>query len=85
MMISEMASQPWETTFIHVPGMEALRADTAVWTQKATVMFCPMSMLSTATVAEEELSGYMLVKESGHCGERGALLTTEVADAASCS
>lgn len=83
--IQKWASQPWETNFIHVPGMEALRADESVWTQKATVMFCPMSMSPESTEAEEELSGYMLVKEGGYCGERGMLLSTEVNDAAGCS
>jgi hypothetical protein len=84
-VMQKWASQPWETNFIHVPGMEALRADSSVWVQKAVVMFCPMSMSPSATVQEEELSGYMLVKEGGYCGERGELLSTEVADAASCS
>jgi len=83
--IQKWASQPWETNFIHVPGMEALRADESVWTQKATVMFCPMSMSPSATHAEEELSGYMLVKESGYCGERGGLLSQDVADVSVCA
>jgi len=84
-VMQKWASQPWETNFFHVPGMEALRADESVWTQKATTMFCPMAMSPSATVQKEELSGYMLVKESGYCGERGELLSTEVSDAAACS
>jgi len=83
--IKKWASQPWETNFIHVPGMEALRADESVWTQKATVMFCPMSLSPTAMAAQEEISGYMLVKQGGYCGEQGALLSQDVADASVCA
>jgi len=79
------ASQPWETNLIHVPGIDALQADASVWSQKATVMFCPMSFSPTGMVAEEQTQGFMLVKESGYCGERGALLSKDVADAATCS
>jgi hypothetical protein len=79
------ASQPWETNLIHVPGLEALRADENVWVQKAVVMFCPMSLSPTATVEQEQIQGYMMVKESGYCGDRGQLLSKDVQDAAGCA
>jgi uncharacterized protein YegL len=79
------ASQPWETNLIHVPGLEALRADESVWVQKAVVMFCPMSLSPSATVEQEQVQGYMMVKESGYCGDRGELLSKDVQDAAGCA
>jgi len=79
------ASSPWETNLIHVPGIEALQADASVWSQKATVMFCPMSFSPSGMETKEETQGFMLVKESGYCGERGELLSKDAADAATCS
>lgn len=79
------ASAPWETNLVHVPGLEAMQADVALWAQKALVMFCPMSFSPTGMVAEEESQGFMLIRESGYCGGRGALLSKDVQDAASCS
>jgi uncharacterized protein YegL len=83
--MQKWASQPWETNVIHVPGLEALRADQGVWVQKAVVTFCPMSNSPSATHQEEQIEGYMLVKDQGYCGERGALLSKDVPDAESCA
>jgi len=83
--MAKWASQPWETNLLHVPGLEALRADESVWVQKAVVMFCPMSLSPTATVEQEQIQGYMMVKESGYCGERGELLSKDIQDAAGCA
>jgi len=79
------ASSPWETNFIHVPGMDALQADASVWAQKATVMFCPLSFSPMNMVQEEETQGFMLVRESGYCGDRGNLLSKDANDASICS
>jgi len=79
------ASSPWETNLIHVPGIDALQADASVWAQKATVMFCPQSFSPQNMVAEEQTQGFMMVKESGYCGDRGTLLSKDVADASTCS
>lgn len=83
--MQKWASVPWETNLIHVPGIDALQADASVWAQKATVMFCPQSMSPGGMEVEEQTQGFMLVKESGYCGERGQLLSKDVADAATCS
>jgi len=83
--MQKWASQPWETNLIHVPGLDALSADASVWSQKATVMFCPMSFSPSATEEKEQVQGFMLVKESGYCGERGQLLSKDVQDAEGCS
>merc|ERR1719162_1107353 len=83
--MQKWASAPWETNLIHVPGMDALSADATVWAQKATVMFCPMSFSPTGMEEKEQVQGFMLVKESGYCGERGELLSKDVSDAETCS
>merc|ERR1719276_584033 len=83
--VQRWASQPWETNLIHVPGLDALSADATVWAQKATVMFCSMSFSPSATEEKEQVQGFMLVKESGYCGERGELLSKDVQDAEGCS
>lgn len=79
------ASQPWETNLIHVPGLEILDADRGVWVQKALVMFCPMTASVTGMAQEEVSQGFMLVKESGICGDKGELLSTDANDASSCA
>lgn len=79
------ASAPWETNLIHVPGISPLEADLGVWSQKALTMFCPMSMSPQLMDVKEEAGGFMHVKDGGYCGERGALLSTEVTDAAGCA
>jgi uncharacterized protein YegL len=83
--MQKWASQPWETNLVHVPGMEALSADAAVWAQKSLVMFCPMSFSPGATAQEEETQGFMLVKEEGYCGDRGDLLSKDVRGAEDCA
>merc|ERR1719359_2223516 len=40
-LMKKWASQPWETNLVHVPGLEVLEADAAVFAQKAMVKFCP--------------------------------------------
>merc|ERR1719329_209788 len=79
------ASQPWETNLIHVPGVDILDADKSVWVQKALVMFCPMTTSVTGLAQEEASQGFMLVKESGFCGEKGDLLSTDANEASSCA
>jgi len=83
--MQKWASSPWETNLVHVPGMDALSADATVWAQKATVMFCPMSFSPSGMAEKEQVQGFMLVKESGYCGERGALLSKDVQDSETCS
>jgi len=83
--MQKWASQPWETNFIHVPGLSPLQADVGVWSQKALVTFCPMSFSTSAKHAEEVTVGFMQVKEGGYCGERGGLLSKTVRGEAECA
>jgi len=79
------ASAPWETNLLHVPGISPLEADLGVWSQKALTLFCPLAMSPSLMNVKEEAGGFMHVKDGGYCGERGELLSTEVADAEGCA
>jgi len=84
-MMKRWASAPWETNLLHVPGISVLAADQGVWSQKALTLFCPMSMSPSLMNVKEEAGGFMHVKDGGYCGERGAILSTEVNDAEGCA
>merc|ERR1740138_1280712 len=84
-VMKNWASMPWETNLLHVPGISPLEADLTVWSQKALTLFCPMSMSPQLLDVKEEAGGFMHVKDGGFCGDRGALLSTEVADAEGCA
>merc|ERR1719327_768515 len=84
-LMKKWASSPWETNLVHVPGLEVLEADSAVFAQKALVKFCPKAISPSMTENEEMELGYMLVRENGLCGERGELLSRDVLGAADCA
>merc|ERR1719146_583299 len=84
-VMKEWASQPWETHLVHVPGVDALKADEGVFVQKMLVQFCPEAMSPSAMMFEEVEIGYMLVRENGHCGTRGKLLSKSVTGVEDCA
>jgi len=84
-LMKKWASMPWETNLLHVPGLAPLDADRGVWSQKALTLFCPMSLSPQLVNTKEVAGGFMHVRDGGYCGERGALLSTEINDAAGCS
>jgi hypothetical protein len=84
-VMKKWASAPWETNLLHVPGISPLEADIGVWSQKALTLFCPMAMSPQLMNVKEASGGFMHVKDGGYCGERGALLSTEVNDAEGCA
>merc|ERR1719182_1229889 len=43
-LMKKWASQPWATNLVHVPGLEPLKADEAVFAQTMLVKFCPQSL-----------------------------------------
>jgi len=84
-MMKNWASVPWETNLLHIPGEAVLQADQSVWSQKALTLFCPAAMSPSLMTTIESSGGFMHVKDGGYCGERGALLSTEVQDAEACA
>jgi len=83
--MKQWASVPWETNLLHVPGVEILQADAAVFAEKALTTFCPMSFSSSQLAIEEESKGFMHVKDGGYCGERGALLSRDAEGDTACA
>merc|ERR1719502_2190688 len=84
-LMKNWASVPWETNLLHVPGEAVLEADQSVWSQKALTLFCPAAMSPELMTTKERSGGFMHVKDGGYCGERGALLSTDVQDAEGCA
>merc|ERR1719161_2948064 len=73
-LMKKWASSPWATHLVHIPGLLALKADEAVFAQKALVKFCPEALSPSSTMQTEATTGYMLIRENGSCGERGIYL-----------
>jgi hypothetical protein len=84
-LMKKWASQPWETNLLHVPGLGPLEADNGLWAQKALTLFCPAAMSPVLLDEKETVGGFMHVVDGGYCGARGALLSTDVADAEGCA
>ena len=85
-LMKKWASAPWPTNLVHIPGLNALGADGAVFAQKCLVMFCPESISPSNTKVKEKTAGFMLVRENGLCGKRGKLLSRRrVTGAAECA
>jgi len=70
---------------VHIPGLLALKADEAVFAQKALVKFCPEALSPSSSMQEEASLGFMLIRENGSCGTRGQLLGQQVTGAADCA
>merc|ERR1719213_953733 len=64
-LMQKWASSPWETHLVHIPGLLALKADEAVFAQKALVKFCPEAISPSSTTEAEQSSGYLLIRENG--------------------
>lgn len=70
--ISQMkkwATQPWQSHFVHVPGLMPLKADGNVFASKFIATFCPKAMSPSATTTEEKSLGYFLLKVNAICGD----------------
>jgi len=84
-LMKSWASVPWETNLLHVPGLGPLEADNNLWAQKALTLFCPAAMSPELMEQKETVGGFIHVVDGGYCGARGALLSTDVADAEGCA
>merc|ERR1719217_1670669 len=84
-LMTQWASEPWQTSVVHIPGLAPLQADPEVFSQKCLVKFCPEAMSPSAMMFEEVEVGYMLVRENGLCGDKKELLTKTAGNAADCA
>merc|ERR1719189_2139709 len=71
--LKKWASQPWQTNYERIPGLDALKQNNAMFVQKLLVKFCPDSMSPTVRRANDNMRQYILVHEGGwpsdECGE----------------
>lgn len=67
----ELASQPWETHLVNIPGIAPLIADPDVFVQRSVTTFCPRAISPSFQRVQEEQLGFFLLKSSGRCGPRG--------------
>jgi len=83
-LMKEMASKPWETNVVRVPGWDALQDGGGPFVQECVVKFCPASMSPSLVLADARQGGYMLVRERGYCGGLGKTLGYHIRDPQAC-
>jgi uncharacterized protein YegL len=59
----EIASQPWETNFLRIPGLLALENNEEMFLSEAVAKFCPRAISPSSIEAEAERLQYVLVRE----------------------
>merc|ERR1719498_2256876 len=69
-VMKSWASQPWETSLVHVPGgLTLLESDFDLWVGRSLVKFCPNAFCPAQMEWEEINYGYAHVKDGAYCGE----------------
>jgi hypothetical protein len=53
-MTHELASQPWQTNFYRIPGLEALKSNNELYVAESIAMFCPKAISPSMTAATTE-------------------------------
>jgi len=75
--IRDWASQPWETNYERIPGIEALVNNEPEFAQRLLVKFCPKAFSPSLEVEKERSQGYLKIHEEGYpsdsCGVWGWL------------
>jgi hypothetical protein len=64
-----IASQPWETNFVRVPGLIALKHNPDIFEKEIVAKFCPEAISPSKLAAEENAKAYMLIHEGGYPDE----------------
>jgi hypothetical protein len=71
-MLKAWASQPWQTNYIRIPGLQALEYNSELFTQKVIATFCPHAISPTREHQNEEDLQCVKIREGGapdmHCG-----------------
>jgi len=72
-MRTKLASQPWRTNYVRVPGLETLEHNMDIFKQKVIATFCPDAMSLEMMRQKEDARQYMLIREDGYpdfqCGK----------------
>jgi len=64
-MKTELASQPWETNFLRIPGLLALKENEALFQGQIIAKFCSDSISPTLQKEMDEQRDYALMHEGG--------------------
>jgi hypothetical protein len=79
------ASEPWETNYERIPGLDALLNNEPEYAQKLLVKFCPRAFSPSQRLEEETQQGYLKIHEEGYpsdsCGEWKYMGTADNAEA----
>merc|ERR1719517_155406 len=71
------ASDPWETNFERIPGLDALVNNEPEYAQRLLVKFCPRAFSPSLELEKERSRGFLKVHEEGYpsdsCGQWGWL------------
>jgi len=60
------ASDPWETNFERIPGLDTLMNNEPEFAQKLLVKFCPRAFSPSQKEEQEEMQGYLMLHEEGY-------------------
>jgi hypothetical protein len=63
--LKKWASQPWETNFVRIPGLQALEFNSDIFTQRVIAKFCPHSISPTRQLQSEEELQCVKIREGG--------------------
>jgi len=63
--LRKWASQPWQTNYQQIPGLQALKSNNAIFAQKLIAKFCPDAMSPSLSAAKDNVRQYILIHEDG--------------------
>merc|ERR1719361_2654544 len=66
LMRTELASQPWRSNYVHIPGLETLEHNMDIFKQKVIATFCPDALSLAQMNQKENAREYMLIREDGY-------------------
>jgi len=86
-LMKHWASQPWQSHFVHVPGVYALKGSTSAFADRFIATFCPEAFNPEARMVEEKELGFFLLKEHAICGDptMGNRLSTNLRNVGECA
>merc|ERR1719446_402131 len=65
-VIQSWATQPWETNYERIPGIESLEGNEASYARMLMVKFCPRAFSVSRKRSEDERRGYVKIHEEGY-------------------
>jgi len=86
-LMRHWSSQPWESHYVHVPGIYALKGSTSAFADRFIATFCPQAFDPSATLIVEKELGFFLLKTHAICGDptQGNRLSTNLKNVGECA